>query len=119
MSILSTETRSAVAQALVDEGLITPEQLETIKEESREKGTPMFELLINAGHISDEQLTKATAKVNNVPYVNLSAAKVDTKILSLVSKDIAERYMAVPLGEMKNRIVIAMLAADNLSIIHT
>src|SRR5581483_8271121 len=34
--------------------------------------------------------------------------------LKLLPKDIAERYMAVPLGEMQHRLVIAMLDADNI-----
>jgi type IV pilus assembly protein PilB len=46
--------------------------------------------------------------------VNLSAAAVDPKVLDLLSQDIAERYMAVPLGEMQHRLVVAMLDADNV-----
>ncbi|MFZ1685024.1 MAG: GspE/PulE family protein, partial [Candidatus Zixiibacteriota bacterium] len=41
-------------------------------------------------------------------------ANVDPKILSMMPRDVAERYMAVPLGEMSNRLVIAMLDADNV-----
>jgi type IV pilus assembly protein PilB len=46
--------------------------------------------------------------------VNLVDAKIDPKVLSLLPEDIAERYMAVPLGEMQHRLVVAMLDADNV-----
>jgi type IV pilus assembly protein PilB len=59
-------------------------------------------------------LTKIIAQVTRMPYVNLSNANIDPKILSLLPKDVAERYMAVPLGEMNNRLVVAMLDADNV-----
>jgi type IV pilus assembly protein PilB len=49
-----------------------------------------------------------------VPYVNLLKAQIDEKVLSLLPHDIAERYMAVPLGEMQHRLVVAMLDADNV-----
>jgi type IV pilus assembly protein PilB len=49
-----------------------------------------------------------------VPYVNLSEAHIDPDVLDLLSQDIAERYMAVPLGEMQQRLVVAMLDADNV-----
>jgi type IV pilus assembly protein PilB len=32
----------------------------------------------------------------------------------LLPQDVAEHYMAVPLGEMSNKLVIAMLDADNV-----
>src|SRR5205814_1275212 len=62
----------------------------------------------------DEALTKVIAKVAKIPYVNLSNSHIDAKILELLPQDIAERYMAVPLGEMQNRLVVAMLDADNV-----
>jgi type IV pilus assembly protein PilB len=71
-------------------------------------------LLVNEGHVSDEELTKALATVSNIPYVNLSVARIDPKTLDLLSQDIATHYMAVPLGKMQNRLVVAMLDADNV-----
>jgi type IV pilus assembly protein PilB len=44
----------------------------------------------------------------------LLAARIDPKILSLVPQDTAERYMAVPLGEMEHRLAIAMLDPTNV-----
>ena len=71
-------------------------------------------MLISEGHISDEQLTKALAQTSGIPYVNLSNARIDSKILSLLPMDVAEHYMAVPLGEMQQKLVVAMLDADNI-----
>jgi type IV pilus assembly protein PilB len=39
---------------------------------------------------------------------------VEPKILELLPQEVAERYMAVPLGEMQHRLVVAMLDADNV-----
>lgn len=114
MSILSPELQKQVEQAVIDEGLVTPERFKELRSTADAKGVPLFSLLVTDGHVSNEQLTKTVAHVKKIPYVNLSQAKVDPKVLSLLPQDIAERYMAVPLGEMKNRLVIAMLDADNV-----
>lgn len=114
MSLLSTETQKQVEQAVVDDGLLTPEKIKSLRDMADKKSVPLFSLLVSEGHITNEQLTKTIAHVTKVPYVNLSNANIDPKILSLVPKEIAERYMAVPLGEMNNRLVIAMLDADNV-----
>ena len=114
MSVLSNETQKKVEQALIEEGLIARTQLTEVRKKAEESSQPLFSLLVNDGHINNEQLTKTIAHVTKVPYVNLSEAKIDPKVLSLLPKQIAERYMSVPLGEMNDRLVVAMLDADNV-----
>ncbi len=114
MSVLSSATEQRVEESLVKDGLIKDEQLKTLKTKATETKTPLLTMLVHEKFITNEQLTKATAHVTKLPYVNLSNAKIDPAILALLPQDIAERYMAVPLGEMNKRLVVAMLDADNV-----
>lgn len=114
MSILSTEIQKQVEQAVIEEGLVSPEEIKSLRTMAESKSIPLFSLLVTDNHVSNEQLTKTIAHVTKVPYVNLLEANVDQKILSMIPKDVAERYMVVPLGEMKSRLVVAMLDADNV-----
>jgi type IV pilus assembly protein PilB len=114
MSVLSTEIQKQVEEKLIAEGLLTTEQLQALRTKAEKDNLPFFGVLISDGHVSNEQLTKTIAQVTNVPYVNLSGVKIDADILALLPRDIAERYMAVPLGEMQHRLVVAMLDADNV-----
>src|SRR3970040_1936778 len=101
MNVLSPTTQQKVEDTLVCEGLINGIELERLKSQAHHDRQPVLSLLLKEGHINDEQLTKALAEVNNVPYVNLSQVQVDPKILSLLPQDLAEHYMAVPIGEMQ------------------
>jgi type IV pilus assembly protein PilB len=114
MSVLSSSTQRQVEERLVSEGHLTEDKIKELKDKATKDSMPFFGLLVHEGHVSNEALTKIIAHVNKLPYVNLTAAKIDPAILSLLSKDIAERYMAVPLGEMNHRLVVAMLDADNV-----
>jgi len=114
MSVLSATAQTQVEDKLVEDKVLTAADLTQLKNESKEKGTPIFSLLVGSGKVSNEQLTKTIAHVTKIPYVNLIDAKVDSKVLALLPKDVAERYMAVPLGEMQHRLVVAMLDADNV-----
>lgn len=114
MSVLSAATQQQVEDDLVQQGILTPAQLQTAKAKAKETSNSLFGTLVSGKFITDEQLTKAIAEATNVPYVNLSSAQVDPKILDLLPRDVAERYMAVPLGEMQHRLVVAMLDADNV-----
>jgi type IV pilus assembly protein PilB len=114
MSVLSTAAQKQVEDSLVSQGALTAQRLTDLKAKAAKQSTPLFSLLINEGHVPEETLTKAVAQAAHVPYVNLSNAKIDAEVLALLPQEVAERYMAVPLGEMQNRLVVAMLDADNV-----
>jgi type IV pilus assembly protein PilB len=114
MSVLSSTTQKQVEEKLVADGLISADKLQEITKKAEDESMPLFSTLVQEGFITNESLTKTIASVTKVPYVNLLDARVDAKTLALLPQDIAERYMAVPLGEMQKRLVVAMLDADNV-----
>ncbi len=114
MSVLSASVQKQVEDKLVSNGIITASQLTELKMRAQQIKTPVFSVMTVDGKVTNEALTKTIAEVTNVPYVNLTKAKINPSILALLPEDIAERYMSVPLGEMQNRLVVAMLDADNV-----
>ncbi len=114
MSVLSTAAQKQVEDTLVADGVLTADELVQLKEQAAKENSPLLSLLINSNKVSDEALTKAIAQATKVPYVNLSSARIDPNVLKLLPQEVASRYMAVPLGEMQNRLVVAMLDADNV-----
>lgn len=114
MSVLSANSQRAIEDHLVSSGIISDSQMAEYKNAAAAAKQPLLAFLVAEKHISDEDLTKASAHVNGVPYVNLSNVFIDHKVLELLPEDVASRYMAVPLGEMKGRLVVAMLDADNV-----
>ncbi len=114
MSVLSATAQTQVEDKLVEDKILSHADLAELKKQSKDTSTPIFGLLVTSGKVTNEQLTKTIAQVSKVPYVNLLEAKIDSKVLELLPQDVAERYMAVPLGEMQHRLVVAMLDADNV-----
>jgi type IV pilus assembly protein PilB len=114
MSVLSPAAQKKVEDGLVGEGLINRIQLSELKKKAESSDTPLLSLISREQHVSSEALTRLVAHANRIPYVNLSGVRIDRAVLRLLSKDIAEHYMAVPLGEMQNRLAVAMLDADNI-----
>lgn len=114
MGVLSAATHKQVEDELVKEAIIDLAKLNELRVKSQESGTPLFSLLMNEGGVDSEVLTRIIAKASRVPYVKLNNAPIDPKTLELLPHEIAERYMAVPLGQMDHRLVVAMLDADNV-----
>lgn len=114
MSVLSVATQKQVEDKLVEQGLVSAAEVRALKQESEKKSVPFFQLLVSEGKVTNENLTKIVAQATKVPYVNLQGVRVNPDILALLPEDIAKQYMAVPLGEMQHRLVVAMLDADNV-----
>lgn len=114
MAVLSDATQAQIEDSLVSDNVITKSELAQLKQNAKADGKPFLAEAVKSGKISNEDLTKAIARATKMPYVNLSTVRVKPEVLDLLPEDIAERYMAVPIGEINNRLVVAMLDADNV-----
>lgn len=114
MALLTDDMQGKLIQLLIDEGLVAGSTMKAAQDEAARMNKPLFTLLTEQGTVDDELLTHAIAQVSGVPYVNLSNTVVDQNILSLLPEDIAERFMAVPLAEVQNRLAVAMIDANNV-----
>ncbi len=114
MALLTAEIQEKLTSLLVDEGLVAKATIDQSQQESATTNEPLLSILLKKGIVDDELLTHAIAQVSGVPYVNLRSSMIDEKILQLLPEDIAERFMAVPLAEVQNRLAVAMIDANNV-----
>jgi type IV pilus assembly protein PilB len=114
MALLTADIQEKLVTLLVSEGLVSENVLQGVKVISTKSNKPIIGLLIEQNIVDDELLTHAIAQVSGVPYVNLSESIIEQNILGLLPEDIAERFMAVPLAEVNNRLAVAMIDANNV-----
>ena len=104
-------------EVLVSLKLVTKEQLDSAKIESVRSGKELDEVLLTLRILPREDIVKARAISIGVPYVDLSAVKVDQNILKNLSKEMAKKYSAVPFGFSGNMLNLAMLNPNNVQVI--
>lgn len=114
MSILTDENQKKLEALLVSEGLVKEVALQKYRKQAAEAGKPLLTFLVEQKVITNEALTRCIAQVSGVPYVDLSDAQIEQTVLDLLPRDVAEHFMAVPLGEVQNRLAVAMLDANNV-----
>lgn len=114
MAALTDDKQTKIEKELVKINALTIEQLEQYKKSAADSKRPLFEYLLSEKKLSDEDLSRATASVSGTPYVNLMNVQIDTKVLALLPREVAERFMAVPLGKVQHRLAIAMLDPSNV-----
>ena len=114
MALLTDDIQDKLIDLLTSEGLVAENVLKSAQEDAKKQSKPLLAVLNEQGIVDDELLTHAIAQVSGVPYVNLSNSIIDQNVLALLPEDIAERFMAVPLAEVQNRLAVAMIDANNV-----
>ncbi len=114
MALLTDDILDKLQKLLVNEGLVEQSVLDDANKRATAAEKPLFSLLAEENILDTELLIHAVAQVSGVPYVNLTNSFIDQDVLSLLPPDIAERFMAVPLAEVQNRLAVAMIDANNV-----
>jgi len=101
---------------LIEEGLVTSEQLETALAEQRrsDKGKKIGEILIGMRFLTEPNLLKALSRQLDCPIIDLNAEPPDPEVLHIVHSDFAMRHHLIPVRKNDDQLVVAM--ADPLDI---
>jgi type IV pilus assembly protein PilB len=101
-----------IGQFLVNEGIITPEQLENVLETKRKENIPgkyFGDYVIQLGYVSDMQFGQALAKKLNVSFVDLAdpAFKIEVEAVKKIPEALARKHNIIGLKMTGRRITVA------------
>ncbi|MBP5204682.1 Flp pilus assembly complex ATPase component TadA, partial [Candidatus Saccharibacteria bacterium] len=114
MALLTKETQDKVIKLLIDEGLANAEAIKSASAEVEKNKQPLIAYLTSKKIINNEMVAHATAVVIGVQYVDLKNVTMDREILLNLPQDVADRSMVVPVGEMGDQLVVAMIDVTNV-----
>jgi type IV pilus assembly protein PilB len=113
--ISSAEKR--IGELLLQEELITVDQLEKALEEQTRNGTRLGYCVVAMGMVSEPDLTRILSRQFQVPAVELSEIEVDDKILKLVPAEFASKHLVMPLRRVGRTLTVAMADPTDLNVV--
>ena len=108
------ETIRDFGDVLVDEGLITREQLASAAAEQERQGRSLGRVLIEMGVIKEPELVAALARQLGLGFVDLADHSIDPQAVSLLPEPVARRYRALPIGFEDSHLIVAMSDPANV-----
>ena len=87
-----------LGQVVLDLDLARPEQVEASLVRGRADRTPLGQVMLEEGILTEEALARVLAERFGLDHVDLSEFPVDMRAANLVSATAARRYGAVPIG---------------------
>ncbi len=113
---MTTVKRKAkqLGQILIEQGLVTPAQLEQALEEHRKTPKSLGRVLIDLGLIKEADLVRALAEQVGLEFVDLADYHIDPSSTMLLPDALARRYRAIPIGERDGKLLVAMSDPANV-----
>lgn len=111
---------------LLDEGVITEEQLTDALTKKQTSDKKLGEILVSSGYTTEENIAKTLSAQLGYEMVSLSTINIEDNVLRLVDASVLRKYQMLPIGYSEtnmNEIRVAMVdpmdmrAIDDFSII--
>ncbi|RME36257.1 MAG: hypothetical protein D6788_11980, partial [Planctomycetota bacterium] len=116
MGSLTIETAVRLGEQLVNEGLITPEQLAEALSRQQELGGRLGHALVDVGAISSTALVQALSKRLGVPGCVLRHGLIDPKVVKCIPREEAERLKVLPMFRVRDTLTVAMVEPQSLPV---
>lgn len=107
-TFFENETRPHLGALLVQSRLLRPEQLDQALDAQRGTGRRLGDVLIELGFLFEQDISRAIALQNDVPYLDLQASSVDKRAASRMRADVGEWLRAIPVRFEDDGLLVAV-----------
>ncbi len=104
-----------IADALVEDNLLSPKQVEELMEQQKKGGTRLLKLILEKSYVSEQDMAVSIGRVLNTPPINLPRISIPMEIADLIPRELAHNHKVVPVCRLENRLFLAM--ADPLNVL--
>ncbi|MEO7300287.1 MAG: ATPase, T2SS/T4P/T4SS family [Verrucomicrobiota bacterium] len=103
-----------IADALVEDGLLTTKQVEEMVDLQKKSGTRLHKLLVEKSLVTEQDMVVSMGRVLNTPPVNLARIFIPPDIAELLPRDIGLNHKVLPVSRLGNKIFLAMVDPLNV-----
>ena len=108
---------ASLGQMLIDAGILTPEEVANAQETAWKDRRPLGRLLVKEGLVLSKDLATLTALHLGLAMVDLRSEKIDPASVALISEDVAQRYLVLPVSRAGDRLTVAMTDPTDLQVL--
>jgi type IV pilus assembly protein PilB len=100
----------SVTHLLIEEGLVTQDELREALEQKKETGKSLARTLIDMDIVSEGKLTEVLALHLGLDFVDVSSYRIDMTAVSLLDEKMATRHLAIPISFDENEVLVVAMA---------
>jgi len=110
------QAKRHIGQILIDQGILTEDQLRIALHEQTKQHVPVGRLLVQLGFVSEATLRDALSEKLGLQSVDLAHIIVDPTALKMLPRDMARRYRIFPvaLDRQMKKLIVALADTNNI-----
>ncbi len=103
------QKRKRLGDLLVDASIITEQQLMEALQEQKLTRYRLGDQLIAMDLVSEQQIIEVLEFQLGIPHVDLYKQRIDRKLVTIISEELARKHQVLPLKKTGNRLMVAMV----------
>jgi type IV pilus assembly protein PilB len=103
-----------LGEILLNEHLITPQQLEQAMAQQQLEGGRLGSILIKLGWVTEVDIARALGEQYGVPYIDLDTVDIDPAFIHLLPPGIVQKHLVIPIAKTGTTLTIAMVDPTNV-----
>jgi MSHA biogenesis protein MshE len=111
---MTVKRRIRLGELLVEQQIVSAEQLAQALAEQRRSGRKLGRVLSDLGFVSEASLHEFLSKHLQVPFVDLKQVRIDREAVKLLTEPLARRYRALVLQRDDRGLLIGMADPSDL-----
>jgi len=105
--------KKPLGESLVEQGLLTQEQLHEAQAEVRKNGNSLKKAVVKLGILTEDDLVSFLSSYLGIPSVDLSSYLVKSEVVDLIPENLARKHRMIPIYKIGSTVTVAM--ADPLN----
>jgi type IV pilus assembly protein PilB len=105
-----------LGELLLENGLLTPEQLESALSVQRRERRPLGQVLLAQGLVDEKALAGVLSLHFGVPQIDFARARVEKEALALISESYAREHTILPIRVDKDELEVATVDPGDLAL---
>lgn len=102
---------------LFNQGLVSQDQLSSIKLESINSGEEVEKILRQHNLVPVDKIAAAKAQMLNVPFIKLEGKAMSAEVLNMIPEPVARRYRLIPFDKQDGELYVAMIDPLDIQVI--
>jgi len=107
-------SKKSLGEMLVEENLLTQEQLESTLALQRQQGGKLNDILIKQGLVKAETLAVMLSIHLNLPLIDLKRHAIQPQALRLIPEDMARKHTLIPLDIVNDSLMVVMADPEDI-----
>jgi len=103
-----------IADALIEDGLLLPNQLQEAVKIQKTEGGRLLKILTDRQFVTEQDMAFSMGRCLNTAPVNLGRLRVPEEVMSLVPREMARANKLVPIARLNGKLFVAMADPTNV-----